>query len=665
MYITELHYINVGPIERVDITLIKDTDIKPHPVIFVGKNGSGKSILLSNIVDCFYEVAGIDFQNVIQYRSDGGRLYYKIVTQQQIKLGKDEMFSHIKFKQDTDLYEYIYKRSQLKKEQYIEKYGITVAENLSWGSESDKKVNVQKGKASDLFDKGVVCYFAPSRFTKPVWLGDQYVNPQYQENYSVRSYYRGTLRNPIENACETKDLLQWIFDVLSDSKPDIEHGEAGYKISYPELNILELLRISKYNLESVFSTILGEDISLRMLNRSMGESRLSIERKSDKSLVVPSLDSLSTGQLALLNIFGTIIRYADVENLTESLALHQIKGVVVIDEIELHLHAELQYEVLPKLIKLFPLVQFIITSHSPLFLLGMQEEFGDDGFDIYEMPDAQKISVEQFSQFKSAYRYLKDTKKYQEEIRDAVNSRTEKTLIITEGATDWRHMKAAMAALSADPDYTWLGAPDFEFLAYDPKNSTAVNPIKLEMGWPALQEICSSFSKVHQQRKIIVVADCDDKDERKVFTGEPYKNWGNNVYSLCLPVPESRANTPAICIEHYYTNEEIRREVEINGIIRRIYMGYEFERHGVGTEIGKYCEKRDSCGPNKIDIIDGGGKAKVIDLATMDENCNFALSKMDFAEMVLNKEPPFDHMDFSNFKVLFTVIKEVIDLPLE
>lgn len=665
MYITELHYINVGPIERADVTLLKDTDIRPHPTVFVGKNGSGKSILLSNIVDCFYEVARKNYHNVMQYREDGGYLYYKTVTQQQIRLGKDEMFSHIKFKQDNDIFEYVYKRTQLNKEQYTEKYGIPVAEGLSWGGESDKATNITKEKVEDAFDKGVVCYFPPSRFTKPVWLGDQYVNPPYQDYYSVRSHYSGTLRNPIESICETKELLQWIFDVLSDSKPDIERENTGYKISYPEVNVLELLRVSKSNLESVFSTILDEDIRLRMLNRAQGENRLSIERKSERSLVVPSLDSLSTGQLALLNIFGTIIRYADVENLTQSLALHQIKGVVVIDEIELHLHAELQCEVLPKLIKLFPLVQFIITSHSPLFLLGMQEEFGDDGFDIYEMPDAQKISAEQFSQFESAYRYFKDTKKYQDEIRDAVKSRIEKTLIITEGATDWRHMKAAMEALVSDPDYSWLVDPDFEFLEYDPENRTTENPIKLKMSCTELVKLCKEHSKIRQPRKLIFIADRDRPNEtRELQEGLPYKDWGNNVYSFCLPVPDHRSETPLICIEHYYTDEEIKTEVDLgDGVARRIYLGNEFDEHGRGINNGRLCLQPNFCGSSKINIIDGNGEAKVISFDTTDTK-NYALPKMEFAERILIKEAPFDHMDFSNFKALYTVIKEVLDLPL-
>lgn len=666
MYITELHYINVGPIERADVTLLKDTDIRPHPIVFVGKNGSGKSILLSNIVDCFYEIARKNYNNVMQYREDGGYLYYKIVTQQQIRLGKNEMFSHIKFKQDNDEFEYVYKRTQLNKDQYIEKYGIPVAEGLSWGGESDKAINITKEKVEEAFDKGVVCFFPPSRFTKPVWLGDQYVNPQYQDHYSVRTHYTGTLRNPIESTCETKDLLQWIFDVLSDSKPDIERQGAGYTISYPELNLLELLRVSKSNLESVFTTILGEEVRLRMLNRAQGEGRLSIERKSDRTLIVPSLDSLSTGQLALLNIFGTIIRYADVENLTQSLALHQIKGVVVIDEIELHLHAELQCEVLPKLIKLFPLVQFIITSHSPLFLLGMQEDFGDDGFDIYEMPDARKISVEEFSQFESAYRYFKDTNKYRNEIRAVVNARTDKTLIVTEGATDWRHMKAAMNALSDDPDFAWLSDADFEFLEYDPENSDTNNPIKLKMSSSELVSLCREHSKIRQPRKLIFIADRDrPNDTRSLEDNQTYKEWGNNVFSFCLPIPSHRNQTPLICIEHYYSDEGIKTEIDLHGdgIIRRIYLGNEFDERGRGIHNGKLCSKPSFCGSDKISIIDGNDSAKVFSFDSTDTN-NYALPKMEFAERILRKETPFNQMDFSSFKQLFLIIKEILEKPL-
>jgi len=43
-------------------------------------------------------------------------------------------------------------------------------------------------------------------------------------------------------------------------------------------------------------------------------------------------------------------------------------GIVLIDEIELHLHPTLQQEVLQRLKKTFPLIQFIVTTHSPLVI---------------------------------------------------------------------------------------------------------------------------------------------------------------------------------------------------------------------------------------------------------------------------------------------------------
>lgn len=105
-------------------------------------------------------------------------------------------------------------------------------------------------------------------------------------------------------------------------------------------------------------------------------------------------------------MFATIVRYADTININNSIHLSEISGVVVVDEIELHLHSILQREVLPKLIALFPKIQFIITTHSPLFLLGMEEQFGTEGFEIYEMPQGLKINAERFSEFQKAYTYL-------------------------------------------------------------------------------------------------------------------------------------------------------------------------------------------------------------------------------------------------------------------
>jgi hypothetical protein len=45
-----------------------------------------------------------------------------------------------------------------------------------------------------------------------------------------------------------------------------------------------------------------------------------------------------------------------------------IHGIVLIDEIDLHLHPSLQRALIPRLRKTFPKVQWIVTTHSPLVL---------------------------------------------------------------------------------------------------------------------------------------------------------------------------------------------------------------------------------------------------------------------------------------------------------
>ncbi len=53
---------------------------------------------------------------------------------------------------------------------------------------------------------------------------------------------------------------------------------------------------------------------------------------------------------------------------TESCDPAKIRGIVLLDEIDLHLHPRLQRGLVPRLREALPLVQFIVTTHSPLVL---------------------------------------------------------------------------------------------------------------------------------------------------------------------------------------------------------------------------------------------------------------------------------------------------------
>ena len=51
-----------------------------------------------------------------------------------------------------------------------------------------------------------------------------------------------------------------------------------------------------------------------------------------------------------------------------------ITGTVIIDEIDMHLHPRLQAEILPVLHRCFPALQFIVSTHAPMVMSGVQSD---------------------------------------------------------------------------------------------------------------------------------------------------------------------------------------------------------------------------------------------------------------------------------------------------
>ena len=77
-----------------------------------------------------------------------------------------------------------------------------------------------------------------------------------------------------------------------------------------------------------------------------------------------NLNQLSDGYSAVINIITDIILRMENKKGTG----YDLEGIVLIDELETHLHIELQKKILPFLTKFFPKIQFIITTHSPFVL---------------------------------------------------------------------------------------------------------------------------------------------------------------------------------------------------------------------------------------------------------------------------------------------------------
>ncbi len=75
---------------------------------------------------------------------------------------------------------------------------------------------------------------------------------------------------------------------------------------------------------------------------------------------------LSAGYSAALDIISDLIfKMQDKDKLVD---VYDKEGIVLIDEVETHLHLELQRQIMPLLTSVFPNIQFIISTHSPFVL---------------------------------------------------------------------------------------------------------------------------------------------------------------------------------------------------------------------------------------------------------------------------------------------------------
>ena len=664
MYLKKLVYKNVGPLENIIIDMPFNDNGSPKPMIIVGKNGSGKSTLLSNIVDSFYEMAGEAFNNVRFPDGNNSFQYYKVIGSDQIKIGREYLYSYIQY--DNSI-KYIFKAGKYSFEEFQKSFP-DCSNALNWNEQINfKKVETTEKQVEEIFDSNIFCCFGAGRYEKPSWIGEKYYFNDASSHPSVAAKYRGKIPNPISIKDVTEMNLQWLLDVIVDSRTDIQEINGQLSIAHNTVQDLWLLGSARLQVEKILSTIINKNVYFGLNLRNRGKSRFNIRLRENDQIVVPTLDALSTGEITLFNIFSTIVRYADRLDINNSIHFDNISGIVIIDEIELHLHSSLQRDVLPKLIRLFPKVQFIITTHSPLFLLGMRNEFDDDGVEIYQLPTGTQITTESFSEFQRAFDYMTETQHFQNKIQSAIQDATNtKPLIITEGSTDWRHIKAAYNALSSKPENKSLfSGMDFELYEYDPTGEKYKDsPLQMDMGWSTLCTICESLSKIRQNQKVIFIADNDEPKATKRLESKTgrYKNWGNNIYSILLPIPQHRTETPLISIEHYYTDDEIKTEVSIKGIPRRLFMGNEFDNRGIDSIHSLNCDRKEKCGNDKINIIDGTSGERITHFSNAD--INLALSKMEFAQRILNQEPPFDNFNFDSFLKLFQIMDEIIKLPM-
>ncbi|MDB5971529.1 MAG: hypothetical protein JWQ90_3979 [Hydrocarboniphaga sp.] len=459
MYLTDIYIENVGPLRNLNLQLAVAGD--PKPFLLVGANGGGKTNFLSIIADAIFEAETVHYNDVVPTQSAVSRPWFRVIGPDTISANASGALSLLKFEHEGSFYFYKSKGGKLVAAEAIERLPEVFKAQASWPDDgSVKELSMPDEQAKKIFQEGAYLFLPASRSEVPHWLNRLSVRA---DEFDLAPRLSKVLDKPIYVERGLDRLKQWMMSLLIDARTDfrlvpgldnqmvpLAVGDIQYATS--QLKIWQ-------SLNQILGKILGDQSARfvwggRQVGR-LGFSKTGVERP------LP-LDALSAGQASLLTIFGTLVRYGDGHPAQADPI--RITGICIIDELDAHMHVDLQLRALPELIALFPKVQFLLSSHSPLFALGMERKFGSNGVHIVDLPSGSNIPAEAYAEFGRALDAFHNTQAFADAVVAAANG-PGKLLVLVEGETDPEYLNIAMdrlgrGALKEAVEICWVGAKD-------------------------------------------------------------------------------------------------------------------------------------------------------------------------------------------------------------
>lgn len=621
IHLEKIILINRAPFDKIELEL-EENEI----AVLSAVNGSGKTTILSHIVDAFYEMARPHFANEFEDKSNK---YYRVSSPLYNLEVNRPSFVYLRFNTPEGNIDYVDIRNKCTEEEYND--AIKIESKIpfsdlkrkleqSYGIKQVSK-NFNKQKAESVFFNNILTYFPSYRYEQPGYLNEPY---KIDIEFSKLSGFSGYLNNPLEVISDLPKLANWILDVVLDMRTGQLNQES---IIFSNLNNI----ISK--------TLLSKNIrNLRfgIGPRGFGSTRIQIVDAQTNISVYPTIFNLSSGESSMLCLFGELLRQAD--NNKNNIQLNQITGIVLIDEVDKHLHIKLQKEVLPILLKLFPNVQFIMSSHSPFLSMGLAEilkvrtKIIDlDNLGISKDPTTNELYTEVYNmmigennRFKEMFLSLEQTVK---------NGTT--PLIITEGKTDTQHIRKAKDILNVE---------DCEVEFYD---------IVGDWGDSKLKLLLEQLAKVKQTRKVIGIFDRDVLSIVRDVENDNqlFKNYSNNVYAFCIPIPSGREEYSNISIEFYYSDNEIKKLKDGKCLYFDNEVDYLYNKSTNKHVISKLENPR----------VDQENSKKIFDETKMCELADWIHSKANFARLIETDSEFIEGFNFNQFNLIFERIKLILN----
>lgn len=634
MNIKKVEIENYGCIEHFEYSFRKNKDGHAIPLVLIGKNGSGKTLVLANIVDALIEIKRKTFGNILEVTDTK---LFKIGSKNYIKKGANysRVAIAVEYNQSNlAMYDIMSNTPQA----HINNKTINETEisdiNEFVENGFSKKI-IGKLKKSE-YNDFIQLYFPVDRYYAPLWYNDS--------NYQKISYTASTdINSPKSNIIKV-DLLSnvknWLIDIWMGATFQL------YKIedtdNYPKELRGKTVQIPQYShlqsiISQLFNIIKGVPCQYTRPNRRTRNVGIISENSN-----CYDISQLSTGEMYLYGIGLSILKEWDLNH--EINDTKEIVGTVIIDEADESLHIDFMYNSLPKLMKLFPNVQFILTAHSPFLLSGLQKEYEND-IDIINMPDGSAVTnIDEFSEMIRAFQIFdKEADLINNRCKQLSNeyyklqSQVNKIFIVTEGKTDIKHIKNAFYRLYGDNDEIVKRIQYFDFATNETLGDELIKNLKI---WAKAPNACT----------IIAIFDRD----KRIFSsnGKNFESFGNNVYCCNIPYLENSEHTQsdAISIEHYYTNAELSTDTG-NG---HLYQWGDFDKYGTSNDkcwsIINYAKNKSI---NKLRIIDKHYK----NLEKKSDDAKI-ISKDEFAQYVI-EHPDIYNVD--NFSKIYDLIKRIIE----
>jgi predicted ATP-binding protein involved in virulence len=365
MRLKEIHLTNFRCFEQLDI------ELPTRLAVFIGVNGAGKTAILDAI--CLYF---IQISSLITSSQVFEELVYE--TSDDIKIGNEKtLLSFIS--------EYLdFKKIEIDMSTFI---GSGYGYGAAMSSKDDAGLFVNRFKEITNSEKKIDTFSVPVLLHYRNNKGQVKKNKTHsRSNFIQFTTYENSFFHSID---DFKDFTNWFREAEDRENEAIIHKQ-DFNAKNPQLEVIRQVIphfLGLLNNQSFSELRIKRQTNNKFEFKANGTYSLIIKKDAD----ILELNQLSDGERTLIMLVSDITRHLILANPSLSNPLEG-EGIVLTDEIDLHLHPQWQKTILNALVNTFPNLQFIVTTHSPYVVTHL--DLDDKQVQVYSIEKDKVVPIQ-------------------------------------------------------------------------------------------------------------------------------------------------------------------------------------------------------------------------------------------------------------------------------